>query len=99
LALLIHNLNIRVSNVWHEQQYQKEREAALRDTSETANSHIRNWTIIQLLVMATTCAWQLRHLKRFFIAKKLGKIQIRNEAKKGERSEPFGLVPLVSLRA
>ncbi|KAJ3172685.1 ubiquitin-conjugating enzyme E2 W [Geranomyces variabilis] len=71
LALLIRELNVKVSNVRREQLYQKEREASFRDTSEKANAHIRNWTIAQLVVMVATCAWQITHLKGFFVAKKL----------------------------
>ncbi|KAJ3151831.1 emp24p/erv25p- protein [Geranomyces variabilis] len=71
LALQLRNLNIKVSNVWREQQYQKEREAAFRNVSERANAHVRSWTLAQLAVMAAACAWQIRHLKGFFIAKKL----------------------------
>ncbi|KAJ3170140.1 emp24p/erv25p- protein [Geranomyces variabilis] len=81
LALQLRNLNIKVSNVWREQQYQKEREAAFRNVSEKANAHVRSWTLAQLAVMAAACAWQIRHLKGFFIAKKLGNNKKKVNAK------------------
>ncbi|KAI8826747.1 emp24/gp25L/p24 family/GOLD-domain-containing protein [Fimicolochytrium jonesii] len=71
LALRLRDLNQKVANVRREQQYQKEREAEFRNTSEAANSHVRTWTIAQVVVMGITCAWQIQHLRRFFVAKKL----------------------------
>ncbi|KAJ3011606.1 emp24p/erv25p- protein [Thoreauomyces humboldtii] len=71
LALRIRELNVKIANVRREQVYQKEREAEFRNTSEAANAHIRNWTLAQLVVLGLTCLWQIRHLKNFFVAKKL----------------------------
>ncbi|TPX56411.1 hypothetical protein PhCBS80983_g04546 [Powellomyces hirtus] len=71
LALRVRELNVKVSNIRREQGYQKDREAEFRNTSEKANAHIRNWTIAQLVMLGLTCAWQIRHLKSFFVAKKL----------------------------
>lgn len=72
LALRLRELNVKISNIRREQQYQKDREAQFRDTSESANAHVRNWTILQLVVLGVTCMWQLSHLRKFFVAKKLG---------------------------
>ncbi|KND03655.1 uncharacterized protein SPPG_01126 [Spizellomyces punctatus DAOM BR117] len=71
LALRVRELNVKVASIRREQQYQKEREVEFRNTSERANSHVRNWTLAQLLVLGVTCLWQIRHLKNFFVAKKL----------------------------
>jgi p24 family protein alpha len=49
----------------------QEREAEFRDQSETTNSKIVRWTIVQLVVLGVTCAWQLSHLRSFFIKQKL----------------------------
>lgn len=49
----------------------QEREAEFRDQSETTNSRVVRWTIIQLVVLGVTCAWQLSHLRAFFIKQKL----------------------------
>lgn len=49
----------------------QEREAEFRDQSESTNSKIVKWTLIQLFVLGATCAWQLSHLRSFFIKQKL----------------------------
>jgi len=49
----------------------QEREAEFRDQSESTNSRVVRWTIIQLVILAVTCAWQLSHLRAFFIKQKL----------------------------
>ncbi|KAL2445131.1 hypothetical protein ABEF95_009836 [Exophiala dermatitidis] len=48
-----------------------EREAEFRDQSESTNAKIVRWTLIQLAVLGVTCAWQLSHLRSFFIKQKL----------------------------
>lgn len=49
----------------------QERESEFRDQSETTNSRVVRWTLIQLAVLSATCAWQLSHLRSFFIKQKL----------------------------
>jgi hypothetical protein len=49
----------------------QEREAEFRDQSEHTNSRVVRWTIIQLVILAVTCIWQLSHLRAFFIKQKL----------------------------
>lgn len=49
----------------------QEREAEFRDQSESTNAKIVRWTLIQLTVLGVTCAWQLSHLRSFFIKQKL----------------------------
>jgi hypothetical protein len=49
----------------------KEREEEFRDQSESANARVVRWTILQLVVLGGTCAWQLNHLKSFFQKQKL----------------------------
>jgi hypothetical protein len=39
--------------------------------SERVNSKVVWWTVYQMIVLALVAAWQLRHLKGFFVAKKL----------------------------
>jgi p24 family protein alpha len=48
----------------------KEREAEFRDQSET-NARVVRWILLQLVVLGVTCAWQLSHLRSFFIKQKL----------------------------
>ncbi len=49
----------------------QEREAEFRDQSESTNSRVVRWILIQLTVLGVTCAWQLSHLRSFFIKQKL----------------------------
>lgn len=49
----------------------RDREMAFRDMSEKANSRVAWATVMQLLVLASTCAWQLWSLKTFFVKQKL----------------------------
>lgn len=49
----------------------QEREAEFRDQSETTNARVVRWTLLQLVVLGLTCAWQLSHLRAFFIKQKL----------------------------
>jgi hypothetical protein len=51
--------------------FPQEREAEFRDQSETTNSRVVRWTMIQLAVLSAACAWQLSHLRSFFIKQKL----------------------------
>jgi hypothetical protein len=51
--------------------FSQEREAEFRDQSETTNSRVIRWMLIQLTILGVTCAWQLSHLRSFFIKQKL----------------------------
>lgn len=58
----------RLISVWVSLQ---EREAEFRDQSEATNSRVVRWALIQVVVLSVTCAWQLSHLRSFFIKQKL----------------------------
>lgn len=49
----------------------QEREAEFRDQSESTNARVVRWTLMQLAVLGVTCAWQLTHLRAFFVKQKL----------------------------
>lgn len=49
-------------------QYREER---FRGTSESTNQRVFWWSITQLAVLVCMGAWQMKHLKSFFEAKKL----------------------------
>ncbi|KAH8110832.1 emp24/gp25L/p24 family/GOLD-domain-containing protein [Phellopilus nigrolimitatus] len=66
LASKIRDLNAKLDDVRREQQYQREREANYRDLSESTNARAVWYSIMQIGVLVATCAWQLRHLRRFF---------------------------------
>ncbi|KAI9227177.1 MAG: emp24/gp25L/p24 family/GOLD-domain-containing protein [Piptocephalis tieghemiana] len=67
----IREINNKLVDAAKEQEYQREREEAFRDESERVNSRAVWYTILQMVVLGCTCAWQLNHLRAFFIAKKL----------------------------
>ena len=63
LASQIQDLVTRLEDIRREQQYQREREANYRDLSESTNSRAVWYSIAQIIVLVTTCMWQLRHLR------------------------------------
>ncbi|KAF7583246.1 emp24/gp25L/p24 family/GOLD protein [Clavispora lusitaniae] len=71
LTLQVQNLNKKLQDIHSEQESIREREAAFRNQSESTNSRVVWWSIIQLLVLVGTCAYQLRHLKSFFVKQKI----------------------------
>lgn len=81
LANKIKELTNNVKTARLELGYQRSREEEFRDSSERVNSKVVKWTLFQiavlgwiiifLLILVGTCFWQMRHLKGFFVAKKL----------------------------
>ncbi|KAL8926410.1 MAG: hypothetical protein Q9208_002953 [Pyrenodesmia sp. 3 TL-2023] len=67
----VKDLNGRLQDIRREQVFQREREAEFRDQSESTNARVVRWTLLQLVVLGLTCAWQLSHLRAFFIKQKL----------------------------
>ncbi|KAI1171485.1 emp24/gp25L/p24 family/GOLD [Nemania sp. FL0916] len=67
----VKDLNSRLQDIRREQIFQREREAEFRDQSESTNSRVIRWMAVQLVVLGATCAWQLSHLRSFFIKQKL----------------------------
>lgn len=54
-----------------ELSYQKERETAFRNTSESTNSRASWFSIIQLIVIFGSALFQMQYLRIFFKKKKL----------------------------
>ncbi|CRG85369.1 putative membrane protein C16E9,09c [Talaromyces islandicus] len=67
----VKDLNSRLEDIRREQVFQREREAEFRDQSEATNSRVVRWSLMQLAVLSAACAWQLSHLRSFFIKQKL----------------------------
>jgi p24 family protein alpha len=67
----VRDINARLQDIKREQMFQREREAEFRDQSEAVNARVVRWSLIQLAVLAVTCAWQLSYLRAFFIKQKL----------------------------
>lgn len=47
------------------------REERFRQTSESTNQRVLWWSLTQTAILLVMGAWQMRHLKKFFEAKKL----------------------------
>jgi hypothetical protein len=71
LQLRIRQLLDQVEQITKEQNYQRYREERFRQTSESTNSRVLYWAVAQVLVLVCMGAWQMKHLKGFFEAKKL----------------------------
>ncbi|XP_060524451.1 transmembrane emp24 domain-containing protein eca [Cylas formicarius] len=71
LQLRIRQLLDQVEQITKEQNYQRYREDRFRQTSESTNSRVLWWSVTQTAVLVVMGAWQMRHLKSFFEAKKL----------------------------
>lgn len=71
LVQRVRDLSGRLQDIRREQVFQREREAEFRDQSEITNARVVRWSMIQIAVLGLTCAWQLSHLRAFFIKQKL----------------------------
>ena len=71
LQLRVRQLLDQVEQISKEQNYQRYREERFRTTSESTNQRVFWWSIAQLSILVCTGMWQMRHLKKFFEAKKL----------------------------
>ncbi|SMN18110.1 similar to Saccharomyces cerevisiae YHR110W ERP5 Protein with similarity to Emp24p and Erv25p, member of the p24 family involved in ER to Golgi transport [Maudiozyma saulgeensis] len=49
----------------------RENEAKFRNQSESANSKIMLWSVLQVIALGCTCAFQLNYLKNFFVKQKV----------------------------
>ncbi|KAL1243252.1 Transmembrane emp24 domain-containing protein eca [Trichinella nelsoni] len=71
LQIRIRQLLDQVEQMSKEQSYQRYREEIFRQLSESTNQRVLWWAILQTIILLLTGFWQMRHLKRFFEAKKL----------------------------
>ncbi|GLV41749.1 eclair [Carabus blaptoides fortunei] len=71
LQLRIRQLLDQVEQITKEQNYQRYREERFRQTSESTNQRVLWWSIAQTIILLAMGAWQMKHLKSFFEAKKL----------------------------
>lgn len=67
----LRGINSKIKTIRSEQNAQRDREMQFRNTSESVNTRVRNWTLLQMLAVVLACAWQVRQLRTFFVAKKL----------------------------
>uniref|UniRef100_A0A069DXF1 Putative emp24/gp25l/p24 family of membrane trafficking n=1 Tax=Panstrongylus megistus TaxID=65343 RepID=A0A069DXF1_9HEMI len=71
LQLRMRQLLDQVDAITKEQNYQRYREERFRMTSESTNQRVFWWSTAQLIILVCMGAWQMKHLKSFFEAKKL----------------------------
>ncbi|EMG49771.1 Serine/threonine-protein kinase RIO1 [Candida maltosa Xu316] len=71
LTTQVNQLYEQLDKIHWEQEAMREREAVFRDYSESTNSRVVKWSIVQLVVLIGTCVYQLRHLKSFFVKQKI----------------------------
>jgi len=71
LEVSIRRLSDRLRDIRAEQNFQRNREAVFRNTSESTNSRVVWWSVVQTLILVATGMWQISHLKHFFKTKKL----------------------------
>ena len=67
----IQQLNGRLEGIKTIQNTIRENEAKFRNQSESANSKIMLWSVLQILALGCACAFQLKYLKNFFVKQKV----------------------------
>ncbi|XP_043919320.1 transmembrane emp24 domain-containing protein 11-like [Protopterus annectens] len=71
VKLRVQHLTEQIQHIGKEQNYQREREERFRQMSEDTNANVLWWAIMQTIILLSVGFWQMKHLKDFFIAKKL----------------------------
>lgn len=71
LQLRVRQLLDQIEQITREQAYQRQREERFRQVSDNTNARVLWWSLGQTIVLILMGVWQMRHLKRFFEAKKL----------------------------
>ncbi|XP_062901183.1 transmembrane emp24 domain-containing protein 11-like isoform X1 [Mobula hypostoma] len=61
----------RMQYISKQQDYQRLREEEFRRVSERTNDDILWWALVQTTILLTMGVWQMKHMKNFFVAKKL----------------------------
>ncbi|XP_072898335.1 transmembrane emp24 domain-containing protein 11-like [Hemitrygon akajei] len=61
----------RMEYISKQQDYQRLREEEFRRVSERTNNDILWWALVQTTILLTMGVWQMKHMKNFFVAKKL----------------------------
>jgi hypothetical protein len=71
LQLLFRRAELTVAGVSKELDSVRQREAALRETSETTDARIQWFSIFSIVILLAVSLWQVTFLKSFFRSKKL----------------------------
>lgn len=67
----VQQLTHRLDNIKSLQDVIRENEKKFRDQSESANGKIMFWSVLQVIALGCTCAFQLKYLKNFFVKQKV----------------------------
>ncbi|XP_051889717.1 transmembrane emp24 domain-containing protein 11-like [Pristis pectinata] len=67
----IQHLIEQMQYISKQQDYQRSREEEFRQISEGTNNSILWWSLVQTTILLTMGVWQMKHMKNFFVAKKL----------------------------
>ncbi|KAG9399807.1 hypothetical protein AC1031_011229 [Aphanomyces cochlioides] len=67
----LRKLEDTVAEIHREMLYVRDREAAMRDTSEATNSRVKYLNGLTILILLGVGVWQITYLKQFFKSKKL----------------------------
>lgn len=67
----LRNLNAALRTVRDEHAFLMEREVKHRDVAMNTNRRVMWWFILQLVMLAGVCYWQIRSLKGFFETRRL----------------------------
>jgi p24 family protein alpha len=62
MARTVSQLNTIIADIRHNQYQHRQRQIEFREQSEKVNSNVMWWMLMQLIVLAATCLWQLKHL-------------------------------------
>ncbi|XP_049645703.1 transmembrane emp24 domain-containing protein 11-like [Suncus etruscus] len=71
VSFKLEHLIEEMEQIVREQNYQRDREESFRLTSEDTNSNVLWWAFTQMLILIAVGIFQMKHLKDFFVAKKL----------------------------
>ncbi|ODM98917.1 Transmembrane emp24 domain-containing protein 4 [Orchesella cincta] len=71
VQLRIRKLLDLAEQIVKEQEYQRLREDRFRQTSDSTNSRVFWWSLIQFMILVGMGYWQVSNLRMFFIMKKL----------------------------
>ncbi|VDL60786.1 unnamed protein product [Hymenolepis diminuta] len=71
IQLRIRQLLDQVAMLAKDQDFQRAREEYFRRLSESINSRVTLWSIVQVVLLVLTGVFQMRNLRSFFLAKKL----------------------------
>jgi len=71
LEVELKKLEDEVKQIIDEMEYMRHREESMRNTNESTNARVLWFSVFSVVVLLSTAAWQVYHLKQYFKKKKL----------------------------